>query len=191
MIYISIPAQKYLKKLLKDEEKGTHIRVFVVNPGTPKAECGVSYYSQKEIQDNDLEIKYTDFNVYVNISDIEFLKKTKIDLEIEGTNSNLTLSAPFAKYKQSKKNLSLKDRIQHFLDIEINPVLSLHGGQVFLIDITKLGYVILKFSGSCNGCSMIDVTLKEGIEKKLLQVFPEIKGITDLTIHQHGHHSYY
>lgn len=191
MIYISRPAQKYFKKLLTDEARGTQIRVFVVNPGTPKAECGVSYYSQDEIQDNDLKIKYTDFNVYVNVSDVEFLKNAKIDLEIEGTNSNLTLSAPFAKCKKSKKDSSLKDRVQYFLDFEINPVLSLHGGQVFLIDITSSGYVILKFSGSCNGCSMIGVTLKEGIEKKLLQVFPEVKGITDLTTHKHGHHSYY
>ncbi|MDE9558193.1 Fe-S biogenesis protein NfuA, partial [Xenorhabdus bovienii] len=38
---------------------------------------------------------------------------------------------------------------------------------------------------------MVDVTLKEGIEKQLLQIFPELKGVKDLTEHQRGEHSYY
>ncbi|PVF10793.1 Fe-S biogenesis protein NfuA, partial [Yersinia pestis] len=38
---------------------------------------------------------------------------------------------------------------------------------------------------------MVDVTLKEGIEKELLQKFPELKGVRDLTEHQRGEHSYY
>ena len=50
---------------------------------------------------------------------------------------------------------------------------------------------ILQFGGGCNGCSMVDVTLKEGIEKQLLAEFPELKGVRDLTEHQRGEHSYY
>ena len=50
---------------------------------------------------------------------------------------------------------------------------------------------ILQFGGGCNGCSMVDVTLKEGIEKQLLNEFPELKGVRDLTEHQRGEHSYY
>lgn len=191
MIYISKLAQQHFKKLLLDKAIGTQIRVFVINPGTPEAECGVAYYAEDEIKENDLEIKYTNFNVYISESDVRYLKDAKIDLEVEDMNSQLTLSAPFSKCKKNDKNLSLKDRVQHLLDIEINPYLSSHGGQVSLIDITKLGYVVLKFSGGCNGCSMIGTTLKEGIEKKLLLSFPELKGITDLTAHIHGSHSYY
>ena len=44
---------------------------------------------------------------------------------------------------------------------------------------------------AANGCSMVDVTLKEGIEKQLLAEFPELKGVRDLTEHQRGEHSYY
>ena len=38
---------------------------------------------------------------------------------------------------------------------------------------------------------VVDVTLKEGIEKQLLNEFPELKGVRDLTEHQRGEHSYY
>ena len=65
------------------------------------------------------------------------------------------------------------------------------GGRVSLMEITDEGYAILQFGGGCNGCSMVDVTLKEGIEKQLLAEFPELKGVRDLTEHQRGEHSYY
>ncbi|RRD41335.1 NifU family protein, partial [Tessaracoccus sp. OH4464_COT-324] len=48
------------------------------------------------------------------------------------------------------------------------------------------------FGGGCNGCSMVDVTLKDGIEKQLLAMFAnELKGVKDVTEHQRGEHSYY
>ncbi|TQS47195.1 hypothetical protein DSB74_26930, partial [Salmonella enterica subsp. enterica serovar Typhimurium] len=43
-------------------------------------------------------------------------------------------------------------------------------GRVSLMEITDEGYAILQFGGGCNGCSMVDVTLKEGIEKQLLNM---------------------
>ncbi|MBB1439862.1 NifU family protein, partial [Shewanella sp. SG41-4] len=41
------------------------------------------------------------------------------------------------------------------------------------------------------GCSQVDITLKDGIEKQLLDMFPtELTGVRDVTEHQHGEHSY-
>lgn len=76
------------------------------------------------------------------------------------------------------------------LQSQINPQLAGHG-RVSLMEITEDGYAILQFGGGCNGCSMVDVTLKEGIEKQLLNEFPELKGVRDLIEHQRGEHSYY
>ena len=38
---------------------------------------------------------------------------------------------------------------------------------------------------------MIDVTLKEGIEKEMIAKFDEITGVADITEHEAGDHSYY
>ncbi len=38
MIRISDAAQAHFAKLLANQEEGTQIRVFVINPGTPNAE---------------------------------------------------------------------------------------------------------------------------------------------------------
>ena len=51
--------------------------------------------------------------------------------------------------------------------------------------------VVLRFGGGCHGCGMVDVTLKEGIEKTLKQYFPEISSIIDATDHATGDNPYY
>jgi len=51
--------------------------------------------------------------------------------------------------------------------------------------------VVLQFGGGCQGCGMVDVTLKEGIEKTLLEKVPEIKGIRDVTDHTNTENAYY
>ncbi|MGP1954017.1 MAG: NifU family protein, partial [Arsenophonus sp. NC-QC1-MAG3] len=74
----------------------------------------------------------------------------------------------------------------------INPQLANHGGWISLIRITDDKYAIIQFSGGCNGCSMVAFSLKEGIEKQLLNIFSgELKGVKDLTDHQRGDHSFY
>ena len=74
---------------------------------------------------------------------------------------------------------------------EINPRLASHGGVVSLETITADKDVVLRFGGGCQGCGMADVTLKEGIEKTLLQEFPELRGILDATDHEQGVNPYY
>lgn len=59
------------------------------------------------------------------------------------------------------------------------------------MEIIDEGYVILQFGGGCNGCLMVDVMLKEGIEKQLLNEFLELKGVCDLIEYQCGEYFYY
>lgn len=54
----------------------------------------------------------------------------------------------------------LMERVEYMLQSQINPQLAGHGGRVSLMEITEDGYAILQFGGGCNGCSMVDVTLK-------------------------------
>ena len=49
-IFISDAAQAHFRKLLDTQEEGTNIRIFVVNPGTPGAECGVSYCPPNSVE---------------------------------------------------------------------------------------------------------------------------------------------
>jgi Fe/S biogenesis protein NfuA len=42
---------------------------------------------------------------------------------------------------------------------------------------------VLKFGGGCQGCGMVDETLKGGVEKTLVENIAELKGVIDITDH--------
>ncbi|QCI21816.1 NfuA family Fe-S biogenesis protein [Buchnera aphidicola (Hyadaphis tataricae)] len=192
MINVSKNAQKHFQSLLLKEPLGTQIRIFIINPGTPHAECGLSYCLEDEIETSDIQLKYDGFFIYVNKNIISYLKNSEIDLVHDNLGSQLTLKAPYSKFNILKRKFSLlEDKVKYFLHSEINPQLSMHGGSVELIEINSRGIAIIKFQGGCNGCSMIGLTLKETVEKKMLRLFPEIQEVRDETKHLHGKHSFY
>lgn len=192
MIHITDTAQQHFAKLLTKQEPGTRIRVFVINPGTPTAECGVSYCPPDAVESTDTELKYEFLTAYVDELSAPYLDEAEIDFVTDNLGSQLTLKAPNAKMRKVSDDAPLIERVEYQLQAQgINPQLASHGGKVSLMEITPEGYAILQFGGGCNGCSMVDVTLKEGIEKELLATFPELKGVRDLTEHQRGEHSYY
>lgn len=191
MIIITEPAQQHFGKLLSSQDEGTSIRVFVVNPGTPHAECGVSYCPLDAVEKDDLKIEFDDFNAYVDEESIPYLEEAEIDYQTDDMGGQLTLRAPNAKARKVPDDAPAIDRIRYLLESEINPQLANHGGQVSLADFTEDGVVVLQFGGGCQGCGMADVTLKEGIEKTLLEKIPEVKGVKDVTEHQLGDNPYY
>lgn len=192
MISISETAQSHFNKLLEQQAEGTHIRVFVVNPGTPGAECGVSYCPAEAIEDTDTRLPFNGFDAVVDQESAPFLEEAEIDFVTDQMGSQLTLKAPNAKAKRVESDAPLVERVNYLIQSEINPQLAGHGGNVVLVEITDAGEAILQFGGGCNGCSMVDVTLKEGIEKQMLAQFPgELTGVKDATEHQAGEHSYY
>ena len=191
MIRITDTAQEHFAKLLANQEEGTQIRVFVINPGTPTAECGVSYCPPDAVEATDTELKFEKLSAYIDELSKPYLEDAEIAFVTDQLGSQLTLKAPNAKMRKVDDNAPLMERVEYVLQSQINPQLAGHGGRVTLMEITDDSLAILQFGGGCNGCSMVDVTLKEGIEKELLQKFPELKGVRDLTEHQRGEHSYY
>ncbi|MCE9679729.1 Fe-S biogenesis protein NfuA [Shewanella sp. AS1] len=191
MITISDAAQAHFVKLLADQPEGTHIRVFVISPGTPTAECGVSYCPPDAVEADDIELEFNGFHAMVDEKSAPFLEEASIDFVTDQLGSQLTLKAPNAKMRKVSSDAPLKERIEYVIHSEINPQLASHGGNIMLVDIDEAGVAVLQFGGGCNGCSMVDVTLKDGIEKQLLELFPgELTGVKDVTEHEHGAHSY-
>ncbi|MBL6735034.1 MAG: Fe-S biogenesis protein NfuA [Shewanellaceae bacterium] len=192
MIHISESAQAHFTNLLKDQPANTQIRVFVINPGTADAECGVSYCPPDTIEPTDTLLPCQGFDAVIDQTSLPFLKDADIDYVTEQLGAQLTLKAPNAKLNKIDGDAPLMERISYVIQTDINPSLAGHGGHINLLEITEDGYAIIQFGGGCNGCSMVDVTLKEGIEKQLLETFKgELKGIKDATEHQRGDHSYY
>lgn len=194
MINITKIAQIHFTKLLANQKPGTQIRIFVTNPGTYFAECGISFCPHTTIEKTDIKLKFNGFLTYIDKTSAPFLQEAEIDLITDKLGSQLTIKAPNAKMQKIANNseVSLIERVKYVIQSQINPQLAAHGGQALLIEITSDGYVILQFSGGCNGCKMINFTLKENIEKQLLKIFPgELHGVKDITEHYRNNDSYY
>ena len=91
----------------------------------------------------------------------------------------------------NKKTTEFIKNLETVIYNEINPMLESHGGDVSLVKFTEAGEVILQFGGGCQGCGMVDVTLKDGIEKTLLEQIPELKSVKDSTDHSIDDNAYY
>jgi Fe-S cluster biogenesis protein NfuA len=76
----------------------------------------------------------------------------------------------------------LAARVRRVLDEEVNRAVAGHRGHVTLVDITG-GHVRVRMEGGCQGCSLAEVTLRQGIEPLLRKHVPEVTAVIDVTDH--------
>jgi len=62
--------------------------------------------------------------------------------------------------------------------------------RVSLVDIDD-GRVRIRLEGGCQGCSLAQVTVRQGIERMLRAKVPEVLGLLDLTDHRAGTRPFY
>jgi probable FeS assembly SUF system protein SufT len=95
-IRITEPAREYLKALLASQDAPA-ARLFVTDPGTPRAETCLAYCHPGEEDATDAEIRESGLHLYLEKKSLPFLKDLKIDLKEQ----QITLSAPNAKKPQN------------------------------------------------------------------------------------------
>lgn len=84
----------------------------------------------------------------------------------------------------------LVDRVQQVIKDQVNPAIAAHGGGAELVSVDgTIAY--LRLFGGCQGCGLAQVTLKQGIERILLESIPELSQVVDVTDHASGDDPYY
>ncbi len=188
---ITESAQGYLAELLSKQDDVIGVRVFITQPGTPKAETCIAYCREGDAKDDDIIADYGSFKAHFEGRSVPFLDEALIDYAKDRMGGQLTIKAPNARLPQVNDDSPLEDRINYVLYNEVNPSLAAHGGEVSLVEITEDKVAILKFGGGCQGCGMVDVTLKEGVEKTLIEQVPELTGVRDMTDHSNTDNAYF
>lgn len=183
-VNITESAQAYLKELLdKQDCEGIAIRMFVSNPGTPKAETCIAYARPGEEKPGDILMQFNGFQAYFEERSVPFLDEAKVDYAADRMGGQLTIRAPNSKMPNIREDSPLEDKINYVLFNDINPGLASHGGNVTLVELTDDNYAVLEFGGGCQGCSAVDMTLKQGVETTLKEKLPELAGVRDMTDH--------
>ena len=192
IIKITKSAEEYLSQLIHDRnETDLSIRIFIADPGTPKAETCLAYCKPDEAMPDDMILNLDLITVNLEKRSIPFLKDAEVNFDNDTFGGQLTIKAPNARLPNISVDSPVEDRINYVIYNEINPMLESHGGEVSLVEFNTKNEAVLQFGGGCQGCGMVDVTLKDGIEKTLIEQIPEVKAVKDLTDHSIDDNAYY
>ena len=86
---------------------------------------------------------------------------------------------------------ALSAEIEAIVATEVNPALAAHGGFVTFAGHDEAGTAYLTMGGGCHGCSMIKVTMLEGVQTTLVEKVEGIQRVRDMTDHQSGENPFY
>lgn len=192
MIEMNASAAEYFRGLIENQNApGLGIRLRAVAPGTPQGDCQLEFCEPRDLRGDEWEIECEGFSLFIEADSVTYLDGANIDFNRDATGGQLSIKAPKLRGAAPDSDASVVERVRYLIDAEINPQLASHGGRVTLREITADGIVILQFGGGCHGCGMVDVTLKNGIEKTLCEKIPEVTGVRDATDHDSGSKPYY
>ena len=187
MIQITESAQKHFSRLLQSQgSDAVGIRVAALNPGTAKADVRLEFAEKADLDGNEWAVDCDGFTLFIDGPSASYLDGAEIDYRNNATGGELNIRAPKIKGEAPKQGASIPEQVRWLLDNEINPQLAEHKGHVQLEEVTADNVVLLRFGGGCHGCGMVDVTLKQGIEKTLMAKVPGVTAVRDATDHETG-----
>lgn len=82
------------------------------------------------------------------------------------------------------------ERVQQLLTEAINPSLAAHGGFASLVGVED-DRVFLTMGGGCQGCSLSQATMVQGIATAIREAIPEVTEVVDVTDHAAGDNPFY
>ena len=191
MFSITEEAEIYVADLFEQQdEKDLGLKVDVEKPGTPVATVTFNFCIKSDLPETYQEFPFVGFSAFIDESNNQYLSDSHVALKIDGTNKKLTITAPNAKGEAPKDDAPLEEKVLFTIVTEVNPSLASHGGFVDLVEITKKNEVVLNFGGGCQGCSSVNMTLKDCVEKQLKGLYPEISAVLDATDHSYKENAY-
>jgi Fe/S biogenesis protein NfuA len=187
MIQISESAQSHFRRLIEREAlPGLGVRLSALHPGTPRADVRLEFAEPGDLQGDEWAVDCEGFTLWLDAGTAQYLDGAEIDYAQQATGGQLQIRAPKIKGEAPADSASLVERVRWVVEHEVNPQLAQHKGHVSVQEVTADGIVILNFGGGCHGCGMADVTLKQGIEKTLLEKVPGVTAVRDATDHASG-----
>ncbi len=186
MIEITETAEKVIKDLLQDESKsGMSLRMQILGRGPGGFQYAVRFVPEKDQAADDEAVQFDGFKVLIDLETAPNLKDSTLDYQEDDFQRGFLIENPNPVWKDSTAQA-----VQELLDTKINPGLASHGGFVALIDY-KDDTAYITFGGGCQGCGLVDVTLKEGVEVAIREALPQVKKVLDTTDHTTGKNPFY
>ena len=187
MLTITDTAKQQIVSIMESQgRQGDGLRLGIVGRSSAGFRYTMNLVEEGQESPDDVLVDSGAFKVFIDPQSAPHLDGVTVDYIDDGLHgSGFKIDNPNPVWTDP-----LALQIQSLLDERINPGVAAHGGNVELLDV-KDGTVFVRLGGGCQGCGMVDVTLRQGIEALIREEIPEIQQVVDTTDHAAGSNPYY
>ncbi len=182
-------------KELRDNEPGDGefaLSIEVTGFKGPQFSYELAFVPLADKADNWVEERHDDLAVIFPKADSGKLDGAVLEMTDQGLAMNNPNRPATPSMSAPAGDLSgpLVDQINQVITEQVNPAIAAHGGGAELVSVDgTIAY--LRLFGGCQGCGLAQVTLKQGIERILLESIDELTQVVDVTDHASGDDPYY
>ena len=187
MLSISPKAREMLDQFASQAEEASvlRLRVEIIGRGPKGFQYDLQFIDANDAKEDDIELQIEDTQVLVAARSAQYLEGTTLDYKETLMGGGFSFDNPNPMWMDE-----LSKAVADIIASEVNPVVASHGGHVDLIGVDS-GKAIIAFGGGCQGCGMVDVTLKQGVEVMIKDGVPGISEVVDATDHAAGSNPFY
>lgn len=194
---VSGEALSQILGILASEDDPDSLALHVEVTGTSGVEYAydLAFDDKSTATGDDLVYQQGELTVIIPRASVDALWGATLDLPSTAGQSGLVIRNPNRPDPIGAMEVELSgtidERITQLLDQQINPSLAAHGGFASLVEVIDDSKAVILMGGGCQGCAVSAMTLREGIEKAILNFIPEIVEVIDHTDHSAGENPYY
>jgi Fe/S biogenesis protein NfuA len=177
--------EKILAAMEANNAKGMALRLAIIGRGPMGFRYSLGFVPSTEKKPEDVVSDLGEIKVFIDPESAPNLEGAIMDYLEDNFQQGFRIDNPNPLWRDP-----LAQAVQEVIDTQINPGIAMHRGFVTLLDV-KDGVAYITFGGGCQGCGMVDVTLKQGVEVMIREAIPEIDQVLDTTDHAGGNNPYY
>ncbi len=185
---------------LRDGEglEDLHLGLRITGVGPQGFVYETAFLRAEDVGSTDLVEDHDGLPVAIALDSVETLRGAVLDLSGDGTGPGLVMRNPnvpsptldSADLGDLDLTGTTEEKVRMLLRERINPAIASHGGIATLIGVEG-PIAQLELGGGCQGCGLAAVTLRQGIERAILDAIPEIEEVVDVTDHAMGTNPFY
>jgi Fe/S biogenesis protein NfuA len=180
-----------------EDRPDLHLGLRITGVGAQGFIYETSFLRSDDVTSSDIIEDHGGLAVAIALDSVENLRGAVLDLSGDGTGPGLVMrnpNVPSPALPGIDGTLELtgttEEKIRQLLNEQINPAIASHGGVANLIRVEG-SVAQLELGGGCQGCGLAAVTLRQGIERAILDAIPEIDEVIDVTDHALGTNPFY
>ena len=186
MLEITDKAREMLHKFSEQSDNDlVALKVEILGRGPKGFQYDLQLISKEDAMEDDIESEIGDLVVFVGARSAPYLEGTILDYKETLMGGGFSFENPNPLWIDD-----VSKAVAEVISNQVNPLVASHGGHVDLVGVDG-GNAMISFGGGCQGCGMVDVTLKEGIEVMITEEVPEITAVIDMTDHEAGTNPFY